>query len=149
VIGVFPHGRKACDSLANLKSGNFLLYALGARYALDHRLDDCLVLNTHERMADSCIANLFYTNKGMIYTPPLSEGCVAGVMRRFLLDRLPAWGFPIAEQPVTRGDLDDADEIFLTNALKGIRWVGDFEGKSRYRLSIVRDIAERMSKELP
>jgi branched-chain amino acid aminotransferase len=148
MIGVFPHGRKACDSLANLKSDNFLLYALGARYARAHRLDDCLILNTYERFADSCIANLFYTRGRTVYTPPLSEGCVAGVMRRFLLHRLTVWGFPVAEQPVTRGDLDDADEIFLTNALKGIQWVGDFAGKKSHQPGIVRDIYERWSKEL-
>lgn len=138
-IDVFPYGRKACDPLANLKTSNFLLYAMGARYARAHQLDDCLILNTAERLADSCIANLFYTKGGMVYTPQLSEGCVAGVMRRFLLDRMPGWGFPVLEQAVTRQDLEDADGIFLTNALRAIRWVGHFAGKA-YAAGIARDL---------
>lgn len=129
IIDVFPDGRKACDSLANLKSNNYLLYVLAARYAQDHGLDDCLVLNSQDRLADSAIANLFYVLDGQVYTPPLSEAGVAGVMRRYLLENMPAAGFPVHEAPVTPEDLLKADEVFLTNALKGIRWVAAFRGK--------------------
>jgi branched-chain amino acid aminotransferase len=126
VIDVFPDGRKACDTLANLKSNNYLLYTLATLYAQKHALDDCLVLNSRDRLADSTIANLFYVSKGQFFTPPLSEGCVAGVMRRHLLENLPRAGFPIVEKPVTPEDLLNADEIFLTNAIRGIRWVSLF-----------------------
>lgn len=130
-IGLYPGGCKACDPLANLKTNNFLLYAQAARYAYDHHWDDCMVLNSYQRIADSCIANLFCVRRGRICTPPLSEGCVGGVMRRFLLEHMPDWGFPVLEQAVSPEDLKDADEIFLTNALKGVRWVGEFAGKTR------------------
>ena len=126
VIDVFPDGRKACDTLANLKSNNYLLYTLAALYAEKHALDDCIVLNSQERLADSTIANLFYVNNGQFFTPPLSEGCVAGVMRRHLLENMPHAGFTIVEKPVTPEDLLNADEIFLTNAIRGIRWVSSF-----------------------
>ena len=130
-IDVFPDGRKACDSLANLKSNNYLLYALAARYARNNGLDDCLVLNSRERLADSAIANLFCVRKGKLYTPPLTEGCVAGTMRRHLLENMPAAGFSIEQKPVTIEDLLGAEEVFLTNALKGIHWVASFRA-SRY-----------------
>jgi branched-chain amino acid aminotransferase len=126
-IGVFPDGRKACDALANLKSNNYLLYVLAALYAQKHALDDCLVLNSRDRIADSTIANLFYVSKGQFFTPPLSEGCVAGVMRRHLLENMPRAGFSIQEKILTPDDLLKADEIFLTNAIRGIRWVGSFQ----------------------
>ena len=145
-IGVYPDGRKACDRLANLKSGNFLLYAQAARYARERGWDDCLVLNSHERVADGCIANLFYIREGVVYTPPLTEGCVAGVMRRWLLDRMPGWGYAVREAPVSPGDLGDADEIFLTNAVRTIRWVGDLAGKT-YRGRLARELYELVVKE--
>jgi branched-chain amino acid aminotransferase len=126
VIDVFPDGRKACDVLANLKSNNYLLYTLATLHAQKHALDDCLVLNSRDRLADSTIANLFYVSKGQFFTPPLSEGCVAGVMRRHLLENMPRVGFPVQEKIVTPEDLLNADEVFLTNAIKGIRWVGSF-----------------------
>jgi branched-chain amino acid aminotransferase len=126
IIDVFPDGRKACDTLANLKSNNYLLYTLATLYAQKYVLDDCLVLNSQDRIADSTIANLFYVKNGQFYTPPLSEGCVAGVMRRYLLENMPHAGFPIVEKSVTPEDLLNADEIFLTNAIRGIRWVSSF-----------------------
>lgn len=128
-IGIFPGGRKACDELSNLKSNNYLLYILAAHYAKKAGLDDCLVLNSCSRLADSTIANLFYIRGGQFYTPPLSEGGVAGVMRRHLLEALPQAGYIVHQQPVYPEDLLTADEVFLTNALKGISWVRSLEGR--------------------
>lgn len=129
-LGHFPDGRKACDPLSNLKSNNYLLYVLAGLYSQKQGYDDCLVLNSGGRIADSTIANLFYVKGGRIYTPPLSEGCVAGTMRRFLLGMLPASGFDCTEKPVTMEELAGADEIFLTNALKGLKWVGSFGNRT-------------------
>jgi branched-chain amino acid aminotransferase len=145
-VGVYPDGRKACDPLANLKSNNFLLYAQAARYGQDQGWDDCMVLNGHERLADSCIANLFYIREGEICTPPLTEGCVAGVMRRWLMERMPGWGFTVREKPVGMRDLAGADEIFLTNAVRIIRWVGDHAGKT-YGGRLARELYELVVKE--
>ena len=130
-IDVFTGGRKACDELANLKSSNYLLYVLAAIHAKSCGLDDCLVLNSRDRLADSAIANLFFVRDGRVVTPPLSEGGVAGVMRRHLLEQMPSAGYQVEERPVTTADLRSADEVFLTNALRGIRWVASF-GEARY-----------------
>jgi branched-chain amino acid aminotransferase len=129
-IDIFPDGRKACDVLSNLKSNNYLLYILAAHYAKKQGLDDCLVLNSQNRIADSTVANLFYIRQGQFYTPPLSEGAVAGVMRRHLLEALPQAGYIVHQKPVTPEDLLTADEIFLTNALKGISPVRSLQGRS-------------------
>jgi len=145
-VGVYRDLRKSRDFLANLKSNNFLLYTMAARYVRDQGWDDCLVLNDSERVADSCMANLFYIRKGTVYTPPLSEGCVAGVMRRFLLERMPCWGFTVREQPVSVGELGGAAEIFLTNAVRTIRWVGEFAGRT-YRQQLARELYELAVKE--
>jgi branched-chain amino acid aminotransferase len=131
VIDVFPEGRKACDPLANLKSNNYLLYLLAARYAGEYRLDDCLVLNSRDTLADTVIANLFYFREGRCYTPPLSDGGVAGVMRRHLLAAMPGAGFTVEEKTVTVPDLLAADEVFLSNAIRGIRCVAAFR-ETRY-----------------
>ena len=143
VIDVFPEGRKACDLLANLKSNNYLLYVLAARHAVDHGLDDCLVLNSRETLADTTIANLFYCLEGEWYTPPLSDGCVAGVMRRHLLATMPAAGFPATERTATIQDVLAAEEIFLTNAIRGIRWVAAFRD-SRYSNSLTMALYQKL-----
>jgi branched-chain amino acid aminotransferase len=143
VIDVFPDGRKAADGLSGLKSNNYLLYVMASIYAREHGFDDCLILNCQGRFADSTIANLFYTKGDTIYTPPLSEGGVAGVMRRYLLESLPRAGYTVREQPTGLDDLVQADEIFLTNALKGINWVRSFRG-STYTHRLAADLYRRL-----
>ncbi len=143
VIDVFPEGRKACDLLANLKSNNYLLYLLAARYAGEHGLDDCLVLNSRDTLADTAIANLFYFRAGRCYTPPLTDGGVAGVMRRHLLAAMPGAGFPIEEKTVTIPDLLAADEVFLTNAIRGIRGVATFRG-TRYTHTLTTALCQKL-----
>jgi len=128
VLGTFPKGRKACDGLSHLKSNNYLLYSMAAMYARNHGWDDCLVLNSRERIADSSIANLFYVMRDTIYTPPLSEGGVGGVMREWLIRALSEAGFRVIEKPVAPEDLLMVDEVFLSNAIRGVRRVGHFSG---------------------
>ncbi|SRR5258708_5815424 len=146
-IGIFPDGRKACDALSNLKSNNYLLYILAAHYAKKEGLDDCLVLNSQNRLADSTIANLFYIRQGEFYTPPLSEGGVDGVMRRHLLKALPQAGYIVHQQPVYPEDLLAADEIFLTNALKGISGVRSLQGRL-YSIHLSVTVYEQLIKRL-
>ena len=143
VIDVFPDGYKACGPLANLKSNNYLLYLLAARHAGERGWDDCLVLNSHETVADTAIANVFYFRNGRCYTPPLTDGCVAGVMRRHLLAVLPAAGFEVAERTVTIDDLLTADEVFLTNAIRGIRWVAAFR-EARYKNTLTTALYQKL-----
>lgn len=126
VTGVFPDAQKSCDQFSNLKSANFLPYTMAAQYAKENRLNDCLVLNSAGNIADSTIANVFIIKEGVISTPALEEGCVNGVMRRFLLEQLRTGSYQIRETTLSIADIENAEEFFLTNAINGIRWVRQF-----------------------
>lgn len=128
-IDICPGIQKSADSLANLKSNNYLPYVMAAQYARQHQLNDCVILNAHNRICDGTIANVFSIHQNNIYTPPLSEGGVAGVMRQFLLTELPKDGYTVHEKVCTPEELEAADEVFLTNALYGMRWVKQFRNK--------------------
>lgn len=124
VVDIFPEARKSCDKFATIKSNNCLPYIMAAIYAKQHRLNETIILNAKDRVADTTIANLFIVNDKKLITPPLSEGCVCGVMRKHIIDMdLP---YKVIERPLTIADLENADEIFLTNAITGVRWVGQF-----------------------
>lgn len=128
-LGVFEAGRKACDAFSNLKNKNYLLYALAAQYAKQQKWNEAVVLNQHGRICDTTIANIFFTKNSIVYTPQLSEGCVAGVMRQQLMEELAKNGIAIKEGAYTVFDLHEADEIFLSNAFYGIRWVKSLNEK--------------------
>jgi branched-chain amino acid aminotransferase len=128
-IDICPGIQKSCDQLSNIKSNNYLPYVMAAQYARQHQLNDCLVLNTYNRICDGTIANIFRIHQNTIYTPPLSEGGIAGVMRKWLLTELPRAGYTVQEKICTAEELVAANEVFLTNALYGIRWVKYFRNK--------------------
>jgi len=139
LVDVFPDARKSCDKFSNLKSANFLPYSMAALFAKKNKLNDCFMLNTHERICDATIANIFWIKEGNIFTPPLQEGCVNGVMRRYLLKKMLDAGFRIQEIPANVSDIESADEVFLSNAINGIRWVGQF-GEKKYANSTTAKI---------
>jgi branched-chain amino acid aminotransferase len=91
-LGLYEPVRKAMDTLSNLKSNNYLPYVMAALYTKENKLNDSIILNSEQRVCDSTVANVFWIRNETIYTPPLSEGCVAGVMRANLLQTLPAKG---------------------------------------------------------
>jgi branched-chain amino acid aminotransferase len=125
IVDIFPDARKSIDSFSNLKSANYLPYIMGAVWAKENKLNEALILNSNERICDATIANVFWIKDDRIFTPPLTEGGVDGVMRQRILeiDRT------IVQQPLTEDILLEADEVFLTNVITGIRWVGQFRNK--------------------
>ena len=146
IIDIYPDARKSCDVFSNLKSANYLTYVMAALYAKENKLNDCLVLNVHDRICDATIANVFWVKEEIIYTPPLSEGCVAGVMRRYLLEKFEKSNFTTKEKTLEIDDLLDADEIFLSNAVYGIRWVGRLRDRS-YHYELSKKIFKELIEE--
>jgi len=140
VINIFPDAKKSCDVFSNLKSSSHLPYAMAAAFARENKLNDCLLLNVYDRVCDSTIANVFWIKEGQVCTPPLSEGCIAGVMRRHVMEKLRADGCKLQEKICEIHDLEGADEIFLTNAIRGIRWVKEFRNKN-YSNKIVKEVS--------
>lgn len=147
IIGIYPDARKSTDMFSNLKSANFLPYVMAAHWAKDHKLNEALLLNTNKRICDATTANVFLIKDGKIYTPPLSEGCVAGVMRRFLNENLQLAGYSVNEMELGIENLELADEVFLTNAVHGLKWVKQFREK-KYQLNISAEIYNKLIKPL-
>ncbi|MDE3253522.1 MAG: aminotransferase class IV [Bacteroidota bacterium] len=122
-LGLFREARKVCDGYSQIKSNNYLSYAMAAIWAKEQKLNDALLLNPYDRVAESTIANVFLVKDGMIKTPAITEGPVNGVMRRHLLHIMRNENMPVEETQVSYEDLEQASEIFLSNAIYGIRWV--------------------------
>lgn len=124
-IAICADVRKSCDTYANLKSANYIFSRVAIELAKKNGWDDALILNQHNHICESAIANIFWVKESIIYTPPLTEGCVDGVMRAYLISKI-----NVTEKACSQQDLADADEFFLTNATSGIRWVKNFESKA-------------------
>jgi branched-chain amino acid aminotransferase len=123
VCGICDSVRKSQDVLSNLKHNNFLPYAMAAFHAKQQKWNDAILLNSADRICDSTIANVFMIKNGKVFTPALSEGCIAGVTRRHFLRQLPVAGYSVTEKEITAAELEGADEVFFTNSIYNMRWV--------------------------
>lgn len=137
---------KAADRFSHIKSSNYLSYTLAARWAEERQLDDALVLNQWGRVADATIANVFVVHDGIVKTPAPEEGCIGGVMRRHLLATMRAAGWEVQEGQLTEEMLAEATEIFLTNAISGIRWV-ESVGQYTYRCQLAAQLYKKVPQE--
>jgi branched-chain amino acid aminotransferase len=142
IVDIFKNARKTCDNYSHVKSNNYLPYIMAALWANKNNLNDAIVLNEYDRIAEATIANIFILKNGVVKTPALTEGCVAGVMRKHLLKCVRDEGMPVEETSLTIEDVLQAQELFLTNAAYAIRWVKQCD-KSEYRKQFAEILYER------
>jgi branched-chain amino acid aminotransferase len=128
-LTVFRDTKKMADHFANCKHNNFLPYFMGALYAKAQKCNDAIILNHRNTVADTTKANIFLVKEHNLFTPSLSEGCVAGVMRKNIIKCLDTEGISVTESEIPEHMVAAADEIFLTNALYPIRWVSNTPDK--------------------
>lgn len=128
-IDLFEEINKPLNKLSHLKTCNSLLFVLAGIWKSKNNLDDCLILNESGRICEGLSSNVFIVKGKQIFTPYLSEGCINGVMRGFVIRLLINSGFFVTEDRIEVNDILNADELFLTNASSGLRWVGAFRNK--------------------
>jgi len=146
-IDLHPYVRKNCDVFANLKTANYLPYVMAELFREEKGLDECLVLNACNNICDGAKSNIFILTGKDIYTPALHQGCINGVMRRFIIDELKKHNYVIKQTAVPVDLLQQANEIFLTNAIRGVKWVESFREK-KYTCTETRNIYNILAKTI-
>ncbi len=101
------------------KTTNRGVYADALKAASKSGFDDVLFLNSRDEVTEGAISNVFIAKDGRWFTPPIECGLLPGVYRRHLLEMRPE----IEERVLTLSDLETADAIYLTNAVRGLRQV--------------------------
>jgi branched-subunit amino acid aminotransferase/4-amino-4-deoxychorismate lyase len=91
-------------------------------------LDDLVIINTANRMVECSRSNIFLVSEKMVFTPGLSQGCIEGVMRKVVIELLTTMDYTIHDaSSLTSAALVDAEEVFLTNTIEGVRWVAAYK----------------------
>lgn len=147
VIDVYKDARKTVDRFSSVKSNSYLPYVMGALWAKEQQLNDAILLNPYDRIADATIANVFIIKDGLIKTPALTEGPVNGVMRRHLLQIFRKENIPVEETSITVDELMEAAEVFLTNAIHGIRWVKQL-GNNQYTNLLTLQLHQQLKQSI-
>lgn len=90
---------------------------------------EALMLNNRGEVACAAAANIFWLEDGMLITPALSCGVLNGIMRGQVLAAAARLGLRALEVAVPRAALNEAEAVFLTNSLIGLRPVDSLDGK--------------------
>jgi branched-subunit amino acid aminotransferase/4-amino-4-deoxychorismate lyase len=128
-VDIYADIKKQINKLSNIKSGNALHYVMAGLAKTSMKLDECLLVNENGNIIEAISSNLFIVKNGCMYTTPLSEGCVDGIMRKQILKLAATNKVLTFEMPLTVNSLMNGDEIFLTSSIRGIRWVGQYKTK--------------------
>lgn len=103
------------------KTGNSAPYVMASAEARAEGWPHILLLNEKGMIAETANANIFWKERDTWHTPPLSSGCTDGVMRRHVIRILEEQGLRVSETSAPPQVLTQASEIFITNALIGIK----------------------------
>lgn len=146
-IGFFEGFPKVWTLEAPYKTLSATPYILAGLFKKENHWDDCLIPNQDKKFIESISSNLFWRKDGKLFTPSVSSGCVDGIMRNQVLKYAGENHIPLTETPgASKEELLSADEIFLTNAVKGVRWVVALEEKRFYN-RLPKEIVKWLNKQ--
>ena len=117
---------KGLSMVSDIKNSGALMYMMAAQYARSEGWDECILTNHFGQLCEGLNSNIFIVKNDELITPTLDSGCVNGVMRNYLI-----WltGGKVIERDMEAEEVFEADEILLTNAVKGVQWVKELQGK--------------------
>jgi branched-chain amino acid aminotransferase len=146
-VDLYQKIKKPCNVLSGIKSCNSLLYVLAGKFKRDNDLEEAVILNDKHNVCEFVSSNLFIVINGVLYTPAIAEGCITGVMRKVIIDLAAKARIYVYETELKPNDLIRADEIFLTNAVQGIQWVGAYKAK-RYFNKVSKTLIDALNEHI-
>ncbi|GIV28423.1 MAG: aminotransferase class IV [Bacteroidia bacterium] len=146
VVDLFKDIFKPINRLSNLKTGNALIYILAAINRDALRLDDCFIVNEKGHICEATSSNVFAIKGNMVMTPPLTEGCVSGILRNQIKRITENKKLLFIEKLFTSHTLIDADEVFITNTIQGPQWIRQFQSRIYEKKSITQLFVETLNE---
>lgn len=132
-------------TLAGLKHLSRLDYIVASGGRIPGWNEECLFLDVEENIIETMRHNIFCVSENLIYTPSMTHVGVAGVMRKLILDELAAYvGVRIIEKSIAYHRIGQFDEIFLSNAVRGIVPVASVGGKTTLQYTYAQCFARAL-----
>jgi branched-chain amino acid aminotransferase len=134
--------------LSTLKTNNKMLQITGSIFAEENGYDNCLVLNNEKNVVEALQSNVFMKTGNVVVTPPVSDGCLNGIMRKQILEILKKMeGVEVKENSISPFDLQKADELFLTNVISGIQPITKYR-KKEYTTEFASEVLKRLNAKI-
>lgn len=132
--------------LSSIKTTNKILNVTASIYANENGLDNCILLNDSKNVAEALQGNIFMLKGNKLSTPPISEGCLNGVMRKQILALAKkVENIEVVEEIISPFDLQKADELFITNVIKGIQPISKYR-KKEYEANLADVLLQKLNE---
>ncbi|PRP66608.1 aminotransferase class IV [Nonlabens agnitus] len=134
--------------LGTLKTATKTVNILAGIYKTENDYDDMLLLNQNKMVVESISGNLFLRSGNIIKTPPITDGCLNGIMRGQVIAQLKRMlNYQVVEESITPFELQRADEMFSTNVIQGIKSISKYR-KKEYETSAADELREFFNQKL-
>ncbi|WP_281239018.1 aminotransferase class IV [Flavobacterium praedii] len=134
--------------LSSIKTTNRLINVTGSIYASENGLDNCILLNDSKNVVEALQGNVFMLQGNRLTTPPVSEGCLNGVMRKQIIELAKkVTGIEVAEETISPFDLQKADELFITNVIKGVQPITKYR-KKEFTVEVSKVLVAKLNESL-
>jgi branched-chain amino acid aminotransferase len=134
--------------LSTLKTNNKMLQVTASIFASENQLDSCLMINEDKNVVEAVSGNLFMRMGDKLITPPLSEGCLNGIMRKQVIriaKKLP--NLTVIEEVISPFDLQKADELFISNVIVGVQPVTKYR-KKEFEILVSKELISHLNTEI-
>jgi branched-chain amino acid aminotransferase len=128
-VGTSPFVRNERSALTGIKSTSYSENLLALEEAQARGAGEAILANTREQLCEGATSNVFIVEGAVVTTPPLTSGCLAGVMRELVIEWCEAHALPLREEPLPMEILRTCREAFLTSSLRGVQAVEEIDGR--------------------
>lgn len=145
VVDLYTDFYIAKQLLSSIKTTNKILNITASIYARENDLDNCLLLNDSKNVVEALQGNLFMLKGNTLVTPPVSEGCLNGVMRKQIIKLARTIeNIEVIEEAISPFDLQKADELFITNVIKGIQPITKYR-KKEFTIDLSKQLLQKLN----
>lgn len=131
--------------LSTIKTTNKMINITGSIFAEENDLQNCILLNNDKNVVEALNGNLFMLLGNKLITPPISEGCLNGIMRKQILQiAKKIESVEVIEEVISPFDLQKADELFITNVISGIQPITKYR-KKEYKTDLAKEILTNLN----
>lgn len=134
--------------LSSIKTTNKMINVTGSIFAHENGLENCILLNDTKNVVEALQGNLFMVTGKKLITPPVSEGCLNGIMRKQILALAKKVAdIEVSEEIISPFDLQKADELFLTNVITGIQPISKYR-KKEFKSDVAHLLLQKLNDSI-
>ncbi|TDP61734.1 aminotransferase class IV [Flavobacterium dankookense] len=147
-VDLFKDSYISKQLLSTLKTTSKILNVTASIFAKENDLDSCILLNDDKNVVEAISGNLFMLMGNKLITPPISDGCLNGIMRKQVLKLINQFpDIQLEESTISPFDLQKADELFITNVIIGIQPISKYR-KKEYKSDLSQKLLDKINETI-